>query len=209
MHKRSINLTDWPRASTFKHFTSYSNPYFGICTEVDCTKAYRYAKEKGMSFFLFYFYLSLQTANNIPEFRIRIEKGKAVIYDKVKGSPTIMKNDGELGYAMMEYDENFENFYRSAQAEVQRVKTQDHLDTSQDCPDTIYYSILPWVKFTSIEHPMNIPTTEGVPILTFGKMTEVNDRKTMPIAIHAHHALMDGMHMAKFVESFQNKLDSF
>mgnify|MGYP000704679775 CR=1 FL=1 len=204
--KKSINLNTWPRASAFKHFSSYSNPYFGITSDVDCTEAYHYAKENALSFFLYYFYLSLQAANEVPEFRMRLEGGKPVIYDTIKGSPTILKDDGELGYAMMEYDEDFNTFYSLAQKEVKRVKSQDHLDTSKDCPDTIYYSVLPWVKFTAVEHPMDIPTTEGVPILTFGKMTDNNGRKIMPLAIHAHHGLMDGLHMAKFIKLFQEKL---
>lgn len=205
--KKTIDINTWPRASAFKHFLNYSNPYYGICTEVDCTEAYHYAKEKGISFFLYYFYLSLKAANETPEFRIRLENGLPVIYDTVKGSPTILKNDGELGYAMMEYNNNFIDFQKAAQIEINEVKKQKQLDTSKDCPDTIYYSILPWIKFTAIEHPLDIPKTEGVPILTFGKMTDVNGRKIMPLAIHAHHALMDGMHMGKFIESFQRKLN--
>jgi len=37
-------------------------------------------------------------------------------------------------------------------------------------------------------------------------MFEENGRKMMPLGVNAHHALMDGMHVAKFVESFQERL---
>lgn len=206
--KKFINLNTWSRASAFKHFISYSNPYFGLTTTIDCTDAYKRAKDLGISFFLYYFYLSLKTANEIPEFRIRLENKKPVIFDKINGSPTIMRNDGEMGYAMLEYKDSFEDFLPEAIKEVNRIKTHPDLDTSKDCPETIYYSIMPWIKFTSVEHPMDLPNTEGVPILTFGKMTEKNGKKIMPLAIHAHHALMDGMHAAKFVELFQQKLQT-
>ena len=202
-----IDLNKWKRASAFRHFLGYSNPYFGVCSTVDCTRAYAKAKELGISFFLYYFYLSLQTANGIPEFRMRIDEGKPVICDKVNGSPTIQRNDGEMGYAMLEYKETFEEFLPFAQKEIDRVKNTPFLDTSKDCPETIYYSIMPWIKFTSVDHPLDLPTSEGIPILTFGKMTDEKGKKIMPIAVHAHHALMDGYHIHIFLDAFQKRLD--
>lgn len=206
--KQFIDLNKWNRASAFRHFITYSNPYFGVSCNIDCTAAYAKAKELNVSFFLYYFYLSLQAANEIPEFRMRIENAKPVIYDKVNGSPTIQRNDGEMGYAMLEYKNTFEEFLPIAQQEIERVKNTPYLDTSKDCPETIYYSIMPWIKFTSVEHPLDLPATEGIPILTFGKMTEENGRKIMPLAVHAHHALMDGKHMADFIALFQDKLST-
>ena len=206
MSKKLIDLGKWKRAPAFKHFMTYSNPYFGITTTVDVTKAYAKAKELGVSFFIYYFYLSLKAVNETPEFRMRIDNGKPVIYDKVNGSPTILRDDGEMGYAMLEYADTLDAFLPKAKEEIHRVKTLPDLDTSKDCPETIYYSIMPWIKFTSVEHPLDLPTTEGIPILTFGKMTKENGRKFMPLAVHAHHALMDGKHMAEFIERFQEKL---
>jgi len=37
-------------------------------------------------------------------------------------------------------------------------------------------------------------------------MMEQNGIKQMPISIHVHHALMDGFHVAQFVERFQELL---
>jgi chloramphenicol O-acetyltransferase type A len=206
--KQSVPLSSWNRASAFRHFISYQNPYFGITTTIDCTKAYDRAKELGLSFFLYYFYVSLKTANSIPEFRMRIEDGKPVIYDKVNGSPTILRDDGEMGYAMLEYEDTLETFLPKAEEEILRVKSLPSLDTSKDCPETIYYSILPWITFSSVEHPMDMHNSQGVPILTFGKMSDERGKKIMPLAVHAHHALMDGLHIARFIGSFQDNLNT-
>ncbi len=204
--KHIIKLDTWERKDLFQHFIKYSDPYFGITTNIDCTQAYAKAKELGVSFFLYYFYLSLDTANTISEFRTRLEEGKPIIFDRICGSPTVLRNDGGLGFAMLEHKNSFEDFLKFAEPEIERIKTSSDLDTSKDCPETIYYSIIPWIKFTSVTHSMDLPNTEGVPILTFGKMFEENGRKMMPLGVNAHHALMDGMHVAKFVESFQERL---
>ncbi len=205
--KHIINIDTWDRKSNFLHFMTYSNPYFGITCNVDCTKARKYAKAQGISFFLYYFYQSLSAANAIPVFRTRLEDKNPVIYDMVHGSPTVLRNDGGLGFAMLEYVDTLPEFLKKAVPELAQVKAQTYLDASQDCPDTIYYSILPWIRFTSVSHPLDLPNTEGVPIFTFGKTFNEEDRLMMPVGIHAHHALVDGMHIAEFVAAFQERLN--
>jgi chloramphenicol O-acetyltransferase type A len=205
--KTKINIDSWERGSAFKHFIAYSNPYFGISCNVDCSKAYRAAKQNGVSFFLYYFYQSLAAANAVPAFRIRVENNEPVIFDVVHGSPTILRDDSGLGFALLQWNDNFADFIRSAEVEISRVKSQKTLDASQDRPDTIYYSILPWIQFTSVTHPLDLPNTEGVPILTFGKIFEENGRKLIPLAVHAHHALMDGYDIHRFLESFRERMD--
>lgn len=205
--KHIININTWDRKSNFLHFMEYSHPYFGITTQIDCTIARANAKTQGISFFLYYFYHSLMTANSIPAFCTRLEGKSPVIYDVVHGSPTVLRNDGGLGFAMLQYSENFNDFLKTAIPELARVKAQTYLDASQDCPDTIYYSILPWIRFTSVSHPLDLPNTEGVPIFTFGKTFSEGDRLMMPVGIHAHHALVDGMHIAEFIDTFQERLN--
>jgi chloramphenicol O-acetyltransferase type A len=49
---------------------------------------------------------------------------------------------------------------------------------------------------------------DSAPRITFGKITEADGRCTMPVSIHAHHALADGLHVAQFVDRFQHFLDN-
>ena len=72
--------------------------------------------------------------------------------------------------------------------------------------DLIRYSVLPWMDFTSIDHARDFATRDSAPKITFGKITESNGRRTMPVSIHAHHALADGLHVAQFADQFQRYL---
>ena len=38
-------------------------------------------------------------------------------------------------------------------------------------------------------------------------MTENNGIMTMPVSIHVHHALMDGYHVAQFIDKFQKLMN--
>jgi len=161
--KHIINIDTWKRKSNFQHFMKYSDPYFGICCNVDCTIAREKAKALGVSFFMYYFYHSLVAANAIPEFRTRIQDNKPVIYDAVHGSPTVLRNDGGLGFAMLEYAATLEDFLKKAIPEIEKVKSHTIMDTSKDCPNTIFYSIIPWLQFTSVTHPLDLPIPKVFP----------------------------------------------
>ena len=41
----------------------------------------------------------------------------------------------------------------------------------------------------------------------FGKFSEKNGRKMLPISVEGHHGLMDGFHLAKYLEAFQKELN--
>ncbi|MEF9478306.1 CatA-like O-acetyltransferase [Chryseobacterium sp. 1B4] len=45
-----VDIDNWNRKEHFEFFSNMASPYFGFTTEVDCTKAYETAKEKGYSF---------------------------------------------------------------------------------------------------------------------------------------------------------------
>ncbi len=38
-------------------------------------------------------------------------------------------------------------------------------------------------------------------------MTDVDGKKSMPVAIHVNHALMDGYHVSLFVDEFQKLMN--
>jgi len=49
-----IDTENWNRKEHFDFFSKMASPFFGIVTEVDCTKAYKKAKENENSFFAYY-----------------------------------------------------------------------------------------------------------------------------------------------------------
>jgi chloramphenicol O-acetyltransferase type A len=46
----------------------------------------------------------------------------------------------------------------------------------------------------------------SIPKITFGKITRDGEKMWLPVDIHVNHALMDGFHVGKFVERFQELL---
>ena len=204
-----VDLKTWKRKEHFEFFSTYDDPMFGFVTEVDCTHAYKVAKEKNLSFFAYYMHKSLLAANKIEELRYRIVESKAVIFDEIHASPTIGRDDGTFGFSFVAFSQDFITFSESLKKEITIVQNSNGLMLNVDADriNTIYYSTLPWSSFTGLTHPLNLKETAGIPKITFGKLFSRGERKLMPISIHAHHALVDGLHLANFLEIFQAVLD--
>jgi len=90
---------------------------------------------------------------------------------------------------------------------VERVRGRDDLERFEGI-NLIRYSTLPWFDFTSISHARDFSNDDSAPRITFGKITETAGRRTMPVSIHVHHALADGLHVAQFADLFQKLLDA-
>lgn len=204
--KQPIAIDSWYRADQYQLFSRFDQPFFGVTVRVDCTRTYLAAKTQQRSFFLAYLYRALRAANAIEAFRYRIVDGTLYLYDRVHASPTIRRPDNSFGFAYMDYYEDEAVFVEHAQAEIARVQHSRGLLPSETGANVIHCSALPWLDFSSMSHAQNTQLPDSCPKLVFGKCTEHNGRYTMPVAIHGHHALMDGYHVALFVAEFQRQL---
>ncbi|MDB5231898.1 MAG: chloramphenicol O-acetyltransferase [Chitinophagaceae bacterium] len=206
--KQKLDLETWKRKDHFHFFRKFEEPFFGVCIHADCTIAYHKTKAAGISFFLYYLHKSLIAANAIEPFRYRIEGDDAILYDAVHASPTINREDGTFGFAYMDYHEDFSSFEKSAQQEIDKVQNSKGLIPAVSGENVIHYSSVPWLNFTSLSHARAFSFKDSIPKISFGKMTEdSHGTRTMPVSVHAHHALMDGYHVGEFVNLFQQLLN--
>lgn len=204
--KKLIDLDNWNRKEHFLFFSKFDEPFFGVTVKVDCTIAYQKAKEKGISFFLYYLYRALKAANGVENFRYRIIENQPYDYATTNASPTINRPNGTFGFAYINYFENENKFYEYALQEIENVKKTSSLMPSISGENVIHFSAIPWIDFTSISHARNFSHPDSCPKISFGKMTENNGQKEMSVSIHVHHALMDGYHVGLFIEKFQSLL---
>ncbi|WP_109698373.1 chloramphenicol acetyltransferase [Chitinophaga deserti] len=205
--KKQLDISQWPRKDHFAFFRRFEEPFFGVTVEVDCTAAYEKAKAEGHSFFLHYLHCSLAAANETEPFRYRINGEEVWIYDAVHASPTINRPDGTFGFAYMDYHAGMADFLPAATAEIARVQAAVGLVPAVSGENVIHYSSLPWLAFTAISHARSFSFPDSCPKISFGRMSEKNGRRVMPTSVHVHHALMDGYHVAQYLERFQEKLN--
>ena len=205
--KHLIDIETWNRKEQFAFFSTFDEPFFGITVTADCTKAYANAKQKGQSFFLYYLYRALQAANHIENFRYRVVDNQVYLYDHIHASPTINRPNGTFGFAYMNYHTNENTFIQHAQEEIKKTQESTELLPATTGENVIHFSAVPWLNFTSLSHARNFSFPDSSPKISFGQLTENQGVLSMPVSIHAHHALVDGYHVGLFVEEFQRLMN--
>lgn len=201
-----VDLKTWERRALFEFFGSFSEPYYGVCLRVDCTETFRYAKSQRLSVFLSLVHRSLVAAHQVENFMTRIIDGEVWKYHRINGGSAVGRTNGTIGFGHYDFRPQLEDFVHEASIEIERVKQRTDLERYPG-QDLIRFSVLPWFDFTSISHARDFSRDDSAPRITFGKISEADGHCTMPLSIHVHHALADGLHVAQFVEKFQLSLD--
>lgn len=175
--RHEINIDSWKRKPHFEFFRDFYEPCYGICARVDCTEAYRFAKSGGHSFFLCSLYWSLSAASDVDALHLRLEEGKIFYYDRIDAGSAIDRPDGTFGYGHFIYTPDMRLFLEAAKIEVDGVRGTSDLRRTE-AANVIRYSSVPWIDFTSISHAQKFPAADSCPRITFGKMTEVDGRRS-------------------------------
>ena len=207
--KQKLDLDTWNRTEHFHFFKQMEEPFFGVTVTIDCTKAYEKSKLENFSFFIYYLHKTLAAVNAIESFRFRISEEEIYVYDVINGSATISREDGTFGFSFMEYNDDFVVFSKIALSEMERIQTTKGLFTRTfESDNLIHFSAIPWVDFTALSHARSFTFADSCPKISFGKMSiSENGKRTMPMSVHVHHGLMDGLHVGQFVNFFQNLMN--
>ena len=206
---QTIDLKNWKRREYYEFYSQFEDPFFGIMSEIDCTLAYNYSRKENISFFANYLHKSLVAVNKIKEFKYRILEDNVVLFDKIHCASTIGRKDNSFAFSFAPFEENFINFNNNLQKEIDNVENSTGLRLNNDGfrKDVIYFSTIPWIKFTGIKHPVNMKVKDSVPKITFGKAFPRDKRWILPVSVDIHHGFADGYHVAEYFNIFQNLMN--
>lgn len=203
-----VDLAKWPRRKHYEFYRDYDQPFFGIATDVCVTNLYRHTKTSaGRSFFLATLFESLRAANQIDELKLRLRHDGVWRHDRIHAGSTVLRANETFGFGYFEFVDEYDEFERRGRQEIEAVRSADTLEPLAERDDVIHYSVLPWIRFTSFTHARRSSALDSVPKIVFGKRFERGNDLWMPVAVDAHHALVDGLHVARFLEAFQSGLE--
>jgi chloramphenicol O-acetyltransferase type A len=202
-----IDLDKWKRREHFQIFSRLANPFWSVCADVDVTRLRQECHEnKGQSFSLAAIFLALAAVNETEAFRLRIRGQRVWLHDSVGVSTTVPRRDETFGFAVIEMAGSVDDFQTQARVRTAAAKDNRSLGPSiGDRDDLIYHSTLPWIRFTALSNPTG-GGQDSIPRIVFGRYTEEGGRWRMPVSVEVHHALVDGLDVARFFERFERGL---
>lgn len=203
-----IDIKNWPRRTTYEFFKNYEDPFFNFTANLDVTELYRFCKRNELAYSLAALYCCQTAVNEIREFRIRLLEDRLVEFERVDITQTILNDDETFSFSYYEMCDDIFEFERSAKIARDHYRKLKTFDVETHRLDLIYYSVIPWVSFTSFKHASRLDRTQTVPRIVFGKTFDLFDRKHMPVSVEANHTIMDGFHVGKLFNRLQEIIDA-
>jgi len=200
---KHIDIETWPRRDTYRFYGDLDYPHYNVCAEVDITHLDRQCNKGDTSLFKAVLFGVTLAANAIEEFRTRIRPSGIVLHDAVHPSFTVLTGDHQFSFCEAIFTDELIPFFGRVDRAISRAKAHPYLEDEPGRDDLLYLSSLPWVRFTSISHPIHMHPTDSIPRLSWGRFSADGNRMMMPLSVQVHHGLADGYHVGQFFDRFQ------
>ncbi|MEM9647469.1 MAG: chloramphenicol acetyltransferase [Bacteroidota bacterium] len=207
---KEIDFKSPHRKKHFDFFNGMNHPHFNITANVDITSFLSSVKTSGTPLTLSLVHVLSQEANAIKEFKWRIRDGKVVEHDFVHPSFTVPTDETDVfSFCTVPYSAIVVDFIKDAEKTIERMKIHPSIEDEHGRDDYLFMSAIPWVSFTSIQHAMSYHPHDSVPRISWEKFFEQNGKMMMPLAVQAHHALVDGRHMGMYFQNVEKTLEKW
>jgi chloramphenicol O-acetyltransferase type A len=202
-----IDIEKWKRREHFHLYRGFANPFWSLCADVDVTQLWQQSRHvDGPSFSIGAIYLALAAANETEAFRLRIRGDQVWLHDQVDMGTTILRDDDTFSFAFFPMAPQYADFETVARTETDSAKRSQTLRIPAEARDNvIYHSTIPWIRFTAFTNAVG-RGDDCIPRMVFGRCTEEAGRWRMPVSVEVHHALVDGLDVARFFEKFEQRL---
>ena len=201
------------RGPSHSVFMGYSDPTFSITARLDVTDLFDRCKSKHRSFFIEFLHMVSVASNGVENFRLRLMDGKPVIFDVIDPSYVVIRDDDTICTSSVTFTPDRDGFFERVRADVDACKSPDHEPSFSGNRrlDLLYVSCLPWIDFVSVKNPYDLKSIDecSIPRITWGRVVDDGGRRRLTVDVSAHHALMDGYHIASFFNGLQDLLDGF
>lgn len=188
-------------------FDKYDLPVVNIAATADCADFVAPAKEMGIPPFARVLHAIGRASLEVPHLRLRLLDGQVSEVAALKQSYTVIGQDGNLNFSTVAYNPDFRAFLADylADRELARRDTALRLAVMAD-RDYVFSTCLPWLRFTAIQHPIARFGDCSIPNIAVGKFRQQGGRVDFPVAVQAHHGLVDGLHIAQFIARLEQLL---
>ena len=202
-----VALDTWPRREAYTFFSGLSDPFYSVTVTVDVTALHTYTKKRGLSFYYALVWLCTQSINHTAAFRYAIRNGQPVLLARREPSFTDLHPDAEQFHIVtMPAGNALEDFCRAARAKS-RAQTE-FLSAAAESDALIYFSCLPWVSLTALTNERDFDADDAIPRIVWGKYHREGERDMLGLALEVNHRLIDGLHIGRFVQDLQQRIDA-
>ncbi|CAN1534004.1 COG4845 Chloramphenicol O-acetyltransferase [Rhabdaerophilaceae bacterium] len=187
------------RQSHIAFFGDYDLPVINITAPCETADFVSAAKARAVPPFAVLLHALAQASLDIPQFRDRLRDGARETIADLTVSYTVLGETENLNFSRLAFDADQARFlsgYREDRDIARTARDLRLVDMSHRA--YIFATAIPWMAFTSIQHPIGRFVDCSIPLFAVGKFELKGDRMEFPLAVQAHHGLVDGLHIARY-----------
>ena len=201
-----IDLERYDRRPHFEYFSSLQYPYVGITNNVEVSELVRFCKAKDYSFYLMFLHAAAIAADGVRQLRQRIHEGGIIEYSECPTSHIELLENNTYCYCTLHHHMTMEEYIPCAVEARNLCRQNGSIDEDDDSDSMYFISTLPWLHYTAMIQPV-AGGEESNPRITWGKFQEdYRGKKQLPVTLLAHHALVDGIHIAMFYQNLEQEI---
>lgn len=198
------------RQAHLTFFKAYDLPVVNITAECRCRDFVTAAKARSLPPFSVLLYSIAQTSLALAPFRHRLLEGRTHRVDELQVSYPVIGADGNLNFSTFAFDQDFGEFVSRYLADRSEARRARHLRlVPMHDRNYLFVTCLPWLAFTAIQHPIARFADCSIPNIAAGRFRLAEGDIVFPLAVQAHHGLVDGWHIFQFISMVADSLNSF
>ena len=208
MEWRPIDKEHWHRTEYFEHYFSQIPCTYSMTTKLDITNVLK----KDQKLYPAMIYCITKTVNQFEEFRTAINQaGQLGIFDSILPCYTIFHKDTEtFSNIWTDYSDRFPQFLEAYEQDLLQFGSVHRFMAKPNVPENhITISMIPWTTFDGFHLNIQKSYQYLLPIFTMGKYTQYHQQYLLPLSIQVHHAVCDGFHLSRFIQTLQDHVNEF
>jgi chloramphenicol O-acetyltransferase len=189
------------RRDRFDLFARMESPAVNLCFTLDVPDFRPWCKAQELAPFHVMLCAVLRAVLKVENFRYRVVDGEVVRIDRLAPSFTVMNQHGDLNFATFDWSDDVREFVarglaaRDAASNMTELNIRYRSLSSRAAKEQVFVTCMPWLAFTSIQHPMASLATPDIPSLAWGRFRDGPDGLQLPFSVQAHHGFVDGWHI--------------
>lgn len=203
------------RRDRFALFDAMDSAAVNICFPLELPDFRPWCREAGLAPFHVLLCAVLRAVLKVENFRYRLLDGEVFRIERLRPAFTVINQHQDLNFAMFDWSDDLREFVARGIAAREQASAMKELNEAyrglgpREAKEQVFITCIPWLAFTSIQHPSASLAHPDIPSLAWGKFRDApGGRLELPFSVQAHHGFVDGFHIHQLAQQIAGELEA-
>ncbi len=203
------------RRDRFALFDAMDSAAVNICFPLELPDFRPWCREQKLAPFHVLLCAVLRAVLKVENFRYRLLDGEVFRIERLRPSFTVINQHQDLNFALFDWSDDLREFVARGIAAREQASAMTELNGAyrslgpREAKEQVFITCIPWLAFTSIQHPSASLAHPDIPSLAWGKFRDApGGRLELPFSVQAHHGFVDGFHIHQLARQIAAELEA-